>query len=115
MAFVCPVTNRRLAGKLKVFNELQEMLGEYEVGEQFVDGLRSKLYLGVGSRSRITHLIKIEPDARTLAGSMPRQPRTCTQEHLDGWRCWTHTGTAHSWTMNTEHVARANSVNRDAT
>lgn len=107
MAFLCPISRRRLAGRLKVFNEIGEMVGEYDAGDQFVDGLQSKLYIGVGSRSRITHLIRVEPDARTMAGALPRPPRTCTQENLDGWRCWAHTGVAHTWTLNTEHVASA--------
>lgn len=114
MAFVCPISRRRLAGKVKVFTEIGEMVGEYEAGDQFVDGLRSKLYIGVGSRSRITHLIKIEPDARAVAGRLPRPPRTCTQEHLDGWRCWTHTGVARTWTMSTENIARSTLPTRSA-
>ena len=105
MAMLCPISGRKLAQTLKVFNELNEMLHMVPGDEHVIEWLRSKAYIGIGSKRRITHLIKIEPDARMAIGALPRPPRTCTQEHLDGWRCWTHTGTAHTWTMNTEQVA----------
>lgn len=109
MALLCPHTGRKIAASLKVFSEINEFLHMVPGDEHVVEWLRSHAYIGVGSKRRITHLIKIEPDARAVAGRLPRPPRTCTQENLDGWRCWTHTGAAHSWTVNanTEHVARA--------
>jgi len=105
MVYVCPNTGTRLAKKVRCFNELGELLYTVDGDDHVVEWLRSKAYIGVGSTRRITHLIKIEPDARTLAaGTLPTPPKTCTQENLDGWRCWTHTGVAHSWMMNTEQV-----------
>jgi hypothetical protein len=115
MAYLCPITNRKLAATLKVFNEHEEFLHEVPGDEHVVVWLRSKAYTGVGGKRRITHLIKIEPDARMVAGALQRPPKTVVKENLDGWRVWTHTGAADTWSMNTEHVARANSVNRDAT
>lgn len=107
MAFLCPLTDRKIQAELKVFSEIHEYLHTVPGDEHVVEWLRSKAYIGIGSKRRITHLIKIEPDARAVVGPLPRPPRTCTQENLDGWRCWTHTGVAHTWTMSTSDVASA--------
>lgn len=110
MAYFCPNTGLRLAKLLKIHTELGEWLENCQPSEAIVQDLRQGLMVGAGSMRCITHLIKIEPDARKMAGTLPRPPRTCTQENLEGWRCWTHTGAALTWTMNTEQVARAGSV-----
>jgi len=104
MALLCPITGRKIAASLKVYSETKEYLHSAPGDADAVEWLRSHAYIGIGSKRRITLLIKIEPDARATIGELPRSPRTCTQEYLAGWRCWTHTGAAHSWTLNTEQA-----------